>query len=79
MDRPPSKLQTDYMRVPEVAERTGYSVYTVHFWLNTGKVKGVQPGEKGATRYVEIASLIEYLGEEAAKVCGILPDEESTG
>lgn len=49
-------------------------MYTVHFWLSTDKVKGVQPGPKGSSVYVEIASLIEYLGKDAAEVCGLISD-----
>lgn len=66
--RAPSRLRDEFITVREASRRTGRSRYTIYNWLDTKKVEGIRVGR---ARYIRIASLIEFIGEEAAEICGL--------
>lgn len=64
-----TRLEKEYLTPREVAHLTGRSIFTVYHWLDQGKVRG---DRQGRLRYVERKSLVEFLGKNMAKVCGII-------
>lgn len=57
-----------YVTVKEAAERCQQAQSTVYRWLDTGAVEGLQVGR---SRYVKLASLVEFIGKDAAKLLGL--------
>jgi predicted site-specific integrase-resolvase len=52
-----------YLPIALVAEKAGVTRATVDLWIKGGEVKSLQVGRR---KYVERASLVKYLGTDAA-------------
>lgn len=56
-------VETEYLTVPQVAERYGVHHVTVRRWLRAGVIRGVRMGEHGNWRVI-VASTAEAEGRD---------------
>jgi len=57
-----------YHPVPDVAASLHVAPSTVYRWLDDSKIEGTQVG---AARYVKLASVVKYVGPQAAAAFGL--------
>jgi predicted site-specific integrase-resolvase len=64
-----SKMKDDgWLLISEAAELVGIGIPTMYRWCQAGNVKTVTVG---ACRYIEVKSLVTFLGPDASKALGI--------
>lgn len=63
-------LAKGYASVRIVADKIQVHFSTVYRLIQAEKLRGIQVGSK---HYVEIKSLLEHVGPEAAKLLGLVP------
>lgn len=68
-------LAKGFASVRIVAEKMQVHFSTVYRLIEQNKVRGIKAGVK---QYVEIKSVVEYLGPEAAKLLGMLPSAKKS-
>ena len=59
----------EYLPARQVAEVLQKNVSTIYRWCNAGHIREIRVGGR---RHIQIKSLVNYLGEETAKVFGLL-------